>query len=81
MGTRPNSIHYDKLIIVIVQRSVSNMPSNITGLTFDLSSKRAQDEIRRRKKLFKLLKGSMARGTIVNIFLGNKSYEATVNII
>ncbi len=56
------------------------MPSNITGLTFDLSSKKALADIRRRKKLFKLLKGSMVGGTIVNIFLGNKSYEVAVNI-
>lgn len=56
------------------------MPSNITGLTFDSSSKRAIDEIKRKKKLFKLLKGSMAGGTIVNIFLGNKSYQVAVNI-
>jgi len=56
------------------------MASNITGLTFDLSSKRALDEIRRKKKLFKVLKVSMVGGTIVNIFLGNKSYETAVNI-
>lgn len=80
IGARPDLIHYDKLIIDILQRSVKIMPSNITGLTFDLSSKRALDEIRRKKKLFKLLKGSMLGGTIVNIFLGNKSYEIAVNI-
>lgn len=53
---------------------------NITGLTFDQSSKLALQEIRYRKKLFKALKMSIGGGTIINIFLGSKSYEAAWNI-
>ncbi len=53
---------------------------SITGLTFDQSSRLALQEIRYRKKLFKVLKMSIGGGTIINIFLGNKSYEAAWNI-
>jgi hypothetical protein len=52
-----------------------------TGLTFDHKSKLALQDIRKRKKLFKALKISIGGGTIINIFLGNKSYEAAFNII
>lgn len=53
---------------------------SITGLTFDQSNRLALQEIRYRKKLFKALKMSIGGGTIINIFLGNKSYQVAWNI-
>lgn len=53
---------------------------NITGLKFDQESRKALYDIRRRKSLFKGLKAAIGGGTIINIFLGNKSYEVVVNI-